>query len=500
MLGYVEFLDQQHQNAELAATLTALELPNLFALLEQVQHAGDAEATIGLATLLYGLLQYAGKPRLLERVVQVREAAAATLGETWNHARFQAQRTQIEQQLAGGRLREAFDGAQALLQRARAVGEKAYPSADYDLAMACFLLARVLKTAGGAESALPLLDEARQRFEAIARERASQAAEGMAFVCLTERGGCLLDLGRLDEAAATYEESIRCKEKFADDRGVAVSKGQLGTVLLLQCRYPEALKAYEEARERFTRLNEPGSIAVFWHQTGRVYQEAGQPEAAEDAYRKALAIEVRLGDVAGQASTLGQLGSLYGDQLGRTEEAVAFYRQAVDKYVEIRDVAGEGRQRNNLAIELRKLRRLDEARQEIRRAIECDAQFGHAAEPWKTWAILADIETDSDNPADAAEARRKAIACYLAYRRDGGENHDDAGRICLAVTERLLAGDSAGAAAFLQQYAAHPFKHALQAIVASSRDRALADAPELDYSMAAEILFLIETLENTNGS
>ena len=72
---------------------------------------------------------------------------------------------------------------------------------------------------------------------------------------------------------------------------------------------------------------------------------------------------------------------------------------------------------------LRKLRRLDEARQEIRRAIECDAQFGHAAEPWKTWAILADIETDAGNATAAAEAKGKAIACYLAYRRDGGENH-----------------------------------------------------------------------------
>ena len=42
-----------------------------------------------------------------------------------------------------------------------------------------------------------------------------------------------------------------------------------------------------------------------------------------------------------------------------------------------------------------------------------------------------------------------------------------------------------------------PFIHALQAIVAGRRDRTLADAPDLDYSMAAEILFLIETLEKT---
>ena len=51
MRDYVEFLvQQQDQNPEIAATLTLLELANLFALLEQTQQAGDAAATIELAT------------------------------------------------------------------------------------------------------------------------------------------------------------------------------------------------------------------------------------------------------------------------------------------------------------------------------------------------------------------------------------------------------------------------------------------------------------------
>ena len=49
--------------------------------------------------------------------------------------------------------------------------------------------------------------------------------------------------------------------------------------------------------------------------------------------------------------------------------------------------------------------------------------------------ILADIETAAANPEAAAAARTQARAAYLAYRRDGGENHDSAGRIALAVTE-----------------------------------------------------------------
>ena len=181
---------------------------------------------------------------------------------------------------------------------------------------------------------------------------------------------------------------------------------------------------------------------------------------------------------------------------------MAFYRQAADKYIEIRDLANEGRTRSNLAATLRKLRRFDEARQEIRRAIECKSQFGHASERWKTWAILADIETDAGNTTAAAEAKDKAVASYLAYRRDGGENHDGPGRLSLAVTQSLLAGDPATAMSLLEQLAADPdaarvlpFIHALQAIVAGSRDRTLADTPDMYYRNAAEILLLIETLE-----
>jgi tetratricopeptide (TPR) repeat protein len=509
MRTYVNFLDQErHQNSEIAATLTVLELPNLFALLDFVQRAGNAEETIALATSLYGLLRNAGKPRLLERVGQVRDAAASALGDAWNHARFEATRTRIEQQLADGRLREALGGAQQLLQRSRAAGEQAYLGADYDLAMACILLARVLQSTGGSEQALPLLDEARRQFETIVKKRASEASGRMAAKCFLEQGDCLRDLGRLDQAATAYEEGIHRGEHLGDVRSVAVGKVQLGTVRYSQRRYPDALVAYTEARARFTQLNEPGSIAIIWHQTGMVHCGAGDPEAGEDAYRQSLAIKVQLRDVLGQARTLNELGNLYDDLLDRSEEAVTFYRQAADKYVEIGDAANEGRTRNNLGIALHKLRRFDEAREEIRRAIECKLQFGHASEPWTTWSILAEIETDANNPIAAAEAKGKALAAYLAYRRDGGENHSGSGRLSLNVTRSLLAGDTATPEALLQELAAdldvnasaRAYVQAFQAIVAGSRDRTLADALDLSYDMAAEILFLIETLEKASRS
>ncbi len=140
---------------------------------------------------------------------------------------------------------------------------------------------------------------------------------------------------------------------------------------------------------------------------------------------------------------------------------------------------------------------------EILRSIERKEQFGHASELWTSWDVLAKIEEAVGKSSAAAQANRNAINCYLDYRRAGGENHYDDGRVCLEVTQRLLAADSAAAVSFLAELAARPdlpggaraFVEVLQTIVAGSRDRKLADDPDFHYTMAAEILFLIETLE-----
>ncbi|MFM9102134.1 MAG: hypothetical protein ACKOPS_12735, partial [Cyanobium sp.] len=156
----------------------------------------------------------------------------------------------------------------------------------------------------------------------------------------------------------------------------------------------------------------------------------------------------------------------------------------------------------NQADALRKLQRYEEARAAITRAIQCKEAYVHAAEPWNTWDILADIETEAGNPSAAADATQTPRAPHPAYRRDGGENHSRSGRLALAIRQSLTPGSPAEAASLLQQHAANPqaahmlpFLTALQAITAGSRDRSLADDPGLHYTEAAEVVLLIEALE-----
>ena len=273
-------------------------------------------------------------------------------------------------------------------------------------------------------------------------------------------------------------------------------------VSLNQNRWNDALEAYKNARETFSRLNDPGTVAMAWNAIGVVHQQVGQVDTAEEAYNQFLAISVRLDNQVMQAGALHQLGSLYDNNYQRLEDATSLYQRARDIFCEIGDILHEGLANFSLAITLSKLQRFQEARQVIRRAIDCKEPFGHAAKPWASWGILAYIETADGNSAAAAGARRQALGTFLAYRRDGGENQSGSGRLALDVRQALASGDPAEVASSLQELAADPraasmlpFLTALQAITAGSCDRSLAEDPGLSYDQAAEVLLLIEALE-----
>lgn len=496
LLGYLH--EERFKNTELSATLTLLELPNLLALLDWAVENLTPEEVVGITSSLETLLQNLGRPQALARVVAVREDAAKKLGG-WSNARFEAERSRIERLLESGDVQGAYTAAQQLVQNCLNAGEQAYAGAGYDIAVAHFLLGRVLKMGGAAEAALSPLAEAQKRFQKLA-DAGNTSAARMASAAITESGDCLMILGRLEEAAAAYEKALELDKKRGDLRDIAAGKFQLGTVRMLQKKYAEALQIYEEARDIFENLGEPGTVATAWHQIGMVHNEAGQYDRAEQAYRQSLAIEVARKNRAGEASSLNELGNLY-DEMGRLEEAVIFYRQAADIYVELQDMATEGRARNNLANTLIKLQRYDEARSELLRAIECDKPYGHAAEPWKTFMILHNLEQATGNRQAAATARQQAIAKYLDYRRAGGENQNPGARLSALVLQAIQQKRKGEAEQVLKQLLAkdaQPWAKAmvpkLQAILAGDRNPGLAQDPNLDYDDAVELQLLLEKL------
>ena len=242
-------------------------------------------------------------------------------------------------------------------------------------------------------------------------------------------------------------------------------------------------------------------MSVSWHQIGIVHERARQYDEAEKAYQASLRIDVQTGHRSGEADTLNQFGNLY-NETGRLEEAVRFFQQAATVFRALDDLFDEGRTCGNLARTLIRLGRHDDARREILRAFECLKPFGHAAEPWKPFAILAELERSARNHAAADSARQRAIDAYLAYRRDGGENLSASARI-FGLVAQAIAGNQVPAAesqlaqikggADLPAYL-NPLLPKLQAILRGARDPSLAADPDLDYDDAAELKLLLDQL------
>jgi len=504
MIQLVRFLYQTVQTDSLIGNnLTLLELPNLLALLDWLadllaQDNSTADTVSDVAGSIEQLLANLNRPSALAKAAKLREESAGKIPE-WGRTRFENERLLIERLLDLGQLQPAYEKAGVLLEKAKTAD---YQGADYDLAMATNKLGQVLFVAGQAAPALNLFIEAQQIFETMQN---NESAAKMITNVLTRQVSCLIELGQLNEAIDKCDEQIKRSKELGDYRETANGNWNRAIALTEQGKYADALVNLEDALILFEKQNEPKSVASVQHQIGIVHQEAGDYESAEAAYRRSLEIETQNDNKSGQAGSLTMLGNLYNASLNRLEEAVTFYRQAADIYVETNDMAKEGRVRNNIANTLRQLKRYDEARVEIMRAIECKSQVGLAATPWTSFNILRQIEEATGNPAAARAAWAQARDAYLAYRRQGGYAQQGQGGNLIEHVIGLISQEKAGEIQPLfNQLASDPnagdsVKRLMQIIIDilnGSRDKTLGDDPALYYGDAAEVLFLIERLGN----
>jgi len=426
--------DQHFQASHLAAQGTGHALGDLLAALDVLEKGvgvGNVrpEHATTFATCLEQLVGSLGRPRVAERVVDARRRLADGL-EVWGHDRFAAEGHEVLRRIQEGDLPGAEQAARLLAERAGAAGDS-YPEAEFDRAMARWLVGRVRLRRGDAQAALAPLEDAQQRFEAQTRN-GDEGAARMASVALAERGDALRHLGRLDEAADSLRRAIGLDEARGDLRQLASARISLGIVHLKAGRLREALETFHRARSVFEEMEDPGSVALAWHQIGAVHDRAGAREEAERAYQRALRLRTQAEDRAGEATTLVQLGNLYRDT-ARAGEAVSFFAQAAVIFGELGDAFREAGSRTNLGLVLLAAGRGKEARDELLAALRGGEPFGHAAQPWKAWAALADVEAAEGDAEAAHTALARARGAYLAYRREGGAPEDGASRLVAQV-------------------------------------------------------------------
>jgi tetratricopeptide (TPR) repeat protein len=416
---------------------------------------------------------------------------APAIPRDWSHQHFERLRRQVEQLLHQGDLDAAQDGARHLLTRSLTAGENRYPEAPLDLAAAYFTYARALRSRGAPRQALEPLQAARRRLGA-------QDGDHLVAALEAELGECHLALGDADTAMGHYRAMIQTAMAQADPAGQLLGQLRLGAIQL-------AAGHGEPARETLERvLKSAGpdhpARADIQQLLATAHRRLGDFDTAEQLTQAALEQRIRRQDRSGEAMALAEMANLF-DAMGRLEDAARLASQAAGIAMELSDGLLEGQARHNLGETLLKLGRLPEARLALEQALSHKLDQGFEAEPWKTWHLLARLDTLQGKPT-AADARRQAVEGFLAHRRAGGLNPHPAAHLCQAVQTLVTAGDSdprhlaqAGMAGLDPTQGLGLLLEKLRAVLTGRRDPALAEDPRLHYQYAAELCLLLERLE-----
>ncbi|MBL9126516.1 MAG: tetratricopeptide repeat protein, partial [Verrucomicrobiales bacterium] len=328
-----------------------------------------------------------------------------------------AQFNRGEQLFEAGQAAEAAQVFQAILQQ---LGDTPTDKRAVTLGLLgrCFLVGgRPDLAAQSAREALTVLGNLEQS-DGVKRSRGMR---------LTDLADALAEQGRFAEARQAYQDGLKVAEELTDLRQRGVVLGQLGTLAIREGKLTEASDRYHASLALFQQLREPASEAVVRHQLGVVFQEARQWGEAERHYRESARIKEENGIISGPngaATTWNQLANV-ALLAGNPDAAEMWYRKAIQGFRSsdpFSPAGGEGRDegarfggRITLSLALSNLAnllrtqpgRLAEARRLAEEALAISKTLDPgAASIWKTYDILADI---AEQEAQAApDDRRKA--------------------------------------------------------------------------------------------
>ncbi|WP_407562466.1 AfsR/SARP family transcriptional regulator [Streptomyces sp. 184] len=174
------------------------------------------------------------------------------------------------------------------------------------------------------------------RAAVAAAERLGDAAEeGRAR---RDLGWALADLGRFDDAHRHLDAALECAG--GDLAGQAWTHYRRAVVYVVQDRGPDALDAARRAHTLFERLGDQAGQAVALTDLGWHHGRTGDHDRALDLLQGALVLHRKTGNRPYEAHTWSCLADV---RLRRAEpaEAVACYVRALDVFREVGDVYGE---------------------------------------------------------------------------------------------------------------------------------------------------------------
>ncbi len=278
-----------------------------------------------------------------------------------------------------------------------------------------------------------------ERTDQLHREllAAAQASGDVAMEAAVQMVSGTLTWRQGDKQAARswYERALANYTAQGNADYVANATGNLAILAANEGDYAAAEAHFRAALAHFEGAQDRYNEATAWKNLGHLYSDQGRHDEAGAALERALAIRQALQLPLQVAQVLSALADIEMAR-GRWESALAHQQRVLVAAQEYRDPLLESQARIDLAAALRRLGRLQEAREMAALAhalaLERDHRSGLAA------ALLAQGQTEHalGNGTLAAELLARAAATYDALAEPLGQ-----ARSLLALAQTMLATD-----------------------------------------------------------
>ena len=156
-------------------------------------------------------------------------------------------------------------------------------------------------------------------------------------------------LGQLGPAARNFADAAALREKLGDAAGAAKALRNLAWARAVQGDTGGAQADLQRARKLLGSEGDDAAMADLVNDEGLIAEQRGDFRAALVAYREALRLRQPLGDPSATAESMTNLGFAY-HQSGEFDNALAYLSQARDELAKARDIPGEVRTAQSLAL------------------------------------------------------------------------------------------------------------------------------------------------------
>jgi tetratricopeptide (TPR) repeat protein len=218
---------------------------------------------------------------------------------------------------------------------------------------------------------------------------------------LVQQAKRLANDGRLTEAEDVFARAITVG---TDPYAFA----HYGDYLLTVGRLLQAQVMYERVRE-LANLYGDDWRALAYGRLGLLHKTKGNLKDAEDMFREALALQMRLHDDKGIAEQYTNLGIIL-KRRGNLDDAELMQRQALEIYEQLRDDEGIAIASANMGIVLRKKGRIDEAESFLNKCLQLSSRIGSQLGLARAYGNLGLIHQQRGKLDLAEEAFQRSLA------------------------------------------------------------------------------------------